>query len=228
MCCIQLIAALSFCFPFISLHQGCPPNGATKFLPALLSEEQSPVKRASFPSAKIDGENWDYAILALGNSAYVNTFVHFAIEVDFGLKKAGCTPVLPIHIADELKNQDEAFTDWEKSLYGSSSAVMYQKCTSNDVAAFEALLSNNDHGGRKVTLAYAGTATLSKDTTTIRKEMNRLVEEHYNDSWASHTGTLLRSLDLFSFKAEGDEADDFLKSGMVLAGDHIGEFDRPL
>jgi len=190
--------------------KGCPPNGATSFIPEL---------------SKLDSvKNWDFALLALGNSAYINSFVNFALEANDALKKIGCTPAMPIHVADELKNQDEAFFDWEKKLYGDSSSALYQRSTASNVG-FDTSV-NSDEGGKKMKLTFSGSATLTMDAKTIGSEIDRKVEKHYKDSWYSHAGTLLRSTDIFSFKAKGNTTYEYLYSGAVQAGDHVALFPK--
>ena len=187
--------------------KGYPPDGAKNFIPEL---------------SKIDSaKNWDFTVLALGNSAYLKSFINFAVEAKEALGKNGCTPVTPIHVADELKNQDDAFCEWEKKLYGDSSSVLYLKNTASE-ATFDTS-STVDQGGKKMKLTYNGSAPLTKSATTIGNELNRLIENNFMDSWNSHNGTLLDSTDLFSFKARGNTAHEFLYSGTVQAGDHMGE-----
>lgn len=159
--------------------------------------------------------------MALGNSAYVNSFVNFAVDSDAALKKAGCTPVTSINVADELKNQDESFSEWEKKIYGDSSSLFYPKDTSSRVS-FDASVSTGEVR-EKMKLTLVGTAPLTKDAKAIGGELDRILQNHYKDSWHSHAGTLLHSMDLFSFKAKGNSTYEYLYSGAVQAGDHVGE-----
>ena len=185
--------------------KGCAPKHAATFLPQLL--EIDPVN------------NFDFAMLALGNSAYVNSFINFANDASDALKKLACEVALPVKVVDELKNQDEAFNEWEKALYGDSSSIVYQK-SDVSVASFD---SNDDNVGKKMKLTYTGSAALSKDSRTILKEMHQMFEEKYTESWESHAGTLLCSTDLFVFKAKGKSAQKLLYSDEVQPGDHIGK-----
>jgi len=144
------------------------------------------------------------------------------LDASEGLKKVGCVPITPIHVADELKNQDEAFCTWEEALFGGDSAALYSKSnTPQDEVEGENIASSNDSGGEKRTFVYTGSAALTKDEETIGRELDRLVEQRYKESWYSHAGTLLKSTDLFSFKAT--EGDDYLQSGAIQPGDHIGK-----
>lgn len=148
----------------------------------------------------------------------MNSFVNFALEASDALKKAGYTAALPMKVADELKNQDDAFIQWEKSLYGDLSGVLYSK-----TAASETIEDIAGDAEEKMELTYTGTAALTKDVDSIIKELDRQLLESYNKSWACHSGTLLRSTDLFSFKAKGFQTLDYLMADSVQPGDHIGE-----
>lgn len=90
-----------------------------------------------------------YRILALGNSAQDNkSLINCCIEADNALKKAKCTPILPIHIANEKNNQDESFLDWEQKLYGDESAALYRKSTSSSDTVFYLSSSGDGHHQR--------------------------------------------------------------------------------
>ena len=192
-------------------YQGCPPTGARLFIPELSELDTSSIK------------NWDFTVLALGNSAYANSFINFAQEASDRLRDVGLHAVLPIHVADELKNQDDAFCEWEGKLYGDETGILYSKDTSHD-GDMACMQIESGQGGEKRKMTYTGTAPLTKDEDAILGEIDRMVQERYKDSYCSHSGTLLRSTDLFSFKAEpGSDAFEYLNSGFVQPGDHIGK-----
>ena len=193
-------------------YQGCPPTGARLFIPELSELDTSSIK------------NWDFTVLALGNSAYANSFINFAQEASDYLRKVGLRPVLPIHVADELKNQDDAFCEWEENFVG----ILYSKDTPHG-GDITNMRIESGQGGEKRKMTYTGTVPLTKDEETIVREIDRMVQEHYKDSYCSHMGTLLHSTDLFSFKAEpGSDAHEYLNSGAVQPGDHIGKISQSM
>ena len=169
--------------------------------------------------------------MALGNSAYANSFINFAQEASDHLRDVGLRPVLPIHVADELKNQDDAFCEWEEKLYGDETGILYSKDTSHggDNKCLTNMRIESGQGGEKRNMTYTGTVPLTKDEETIVREIDHMVQEHYKDSYCSHMGTLLHSTDLFSFKAEpGSDAHEYLNSGAVQPGDHIGKISQSM
>ena len=189
--------------------KGCPPNGATSFISEL--KKQSPTNG-----------NCDFSILALGNSAY-DSFISFGIEVNDALKRAGYKPVLPLTIADELKNQDDAFSQWELSIYGDITSVVYTSDAEESIVDEPSV-----ELAEMLQLTYTGTASLTKDATSVQKEITELIKGgvHSSMPYVSYSGTLIRSTDLFSFKAKDLKAKKGLDS--VEPGDHIGECENCL
>ena len=77
--------------------RGNPPKNSVQFVPKMKNIKPN------------TGENYDFAVFALGNSAYVQTYAAFGCLVYSVLKDIGCCPITNMKIADELKNQNVSF-----------------------------------------------------------------------------------------------------------------------
>jgi hypothetical protein len=73
-------------------------------------------------------------------------------------------------------------------------------------------------------LTFTGITPLTKTNKSIGRELDGLIEAHYKESWASHSTTIVRTTDLCSFKAKGNQAHEYICLGSVRPGDHIGEY----
>ena len=183
--------------------KGSAPNGALTFLSQL----------EGFTNDSISG--FDFAVLALGNSAYMSSFVNFGLKAHEALVRVGCKATLKVHIADELNNQDDAYHAWEMEVLDEQSGILYlQQSSSSDK---DAPASHHQQTLKKISLVYTGCAPLTQTVETLQKELNTLISTRYNESWASHSDTLIRSTDLFSFKVKD------LASYDLQPGDHVGE-----
>ena len=76
--------------------KGYPPSTASVFIPRMKQIQN-----------QVSGV--DFAVFALGNSAYTNTFVAFGHKVHATLSNVGCRSAMKVFVADELKNQDVSF-----------------------------------------------------------------------------------------------------------------------
>ncbi|KAL3939565.1 MAG: hypothetical protein SGBAC_005733 [Bacillariaceae sp.] len=135
----------------------------------------------------------EFSILALGNSAYRQSFASFGHKVFSLLEKAGCSPALKMQIADELNDPQSALDSFMR--------LVLQVYT--------------DQGQLGIDLGAISSrppafASISLETRTKMLEMSSGLESnhydpgllHYNSSWANRAHKLRPSMDMFTFKVD--------------------------
>ena len=182
--------------------KGGPPSYAKSFL----GKMQGVMAR---PMAKIN-----YAVFALGNSAYNQSFAMFGYAVHESLQAAGFCPVLDVQVGDELMDQEDAFESWVDRVVKDETAIIYS------VEAKDGITRNaqihRPMTERRVKLSYQGFAQVIQCQTS--KELDRVLQKNHNTSWASYEAILGRSIDLFSFEVCIEHRNQLKE---MSPGDHI-------
>lgn len=164
----------------------------------------------------------DYAVLALGNSAYTNSYAAFGFLVHKELEAAELSPVMTVHIADELQNQENSFVEWKDSILDEEMGVLFNSSPQRVIGKDQSGESTPEVKNT-VNLSYQGFAQVIRSDTT--NEIDRFLQEHPHKSWSSLANTLGRSTDLFSFKLSEDQS-EMLNN--LRPGDHLALYPENL
>jgi sulfite reductase (NADPH) flavoprotein alpha-component len=157
-------------------------------------------------------QNIDFAVLALGNSAYTENFATFAQKVEKSLKKAGCNPAMGMQIADDLKDPEASFGDFRKMLLDEAAGTLYK-------SAEQGMDPEPPNEAQLVTMTFEGCIPVLQRQTVEVLGTDAWRTESIHDSWESHSHKLGRSLDLFRFKMVGSNNENLLQA--LGSGDHI-------
>ncbi|CAK9017253.1 Bifunctional cytochrome P450/NADPH--P450 reductase 1 (CYP102A2) (Fatty acid hydroxylase CypD) (Flavocytochrome P450 102A2) [Includes: Cytochrome P450 102A2, partial [Durusdinium trenchii] len=101
---VQLGGQAPLVLLLVATYNGHPPENAAAFTRAL----------AQMP----DGGPSDlkYAVLGVGNSQWVSTFVKVARDVDKHLQRAGAMRILPFEVADKNESFEQSVRAWRKAI----------------------------------------------------------------------------------------------------------------
>jgi nitric oxide synthase oxygenase domain/subunit/sulfite reductase alpha subunit-like flavoprotein len=146
-------------------------------------------RMATVPDCSVD--SIDYAVLALGNSAYRQSFAAFGYKVDMLLNAAGCSSVMKMRVLDEQNGKEAAFESFKTQLL----QVYIGQGQRLEPAAFA------DYSPEFATISFDGSAPMLKfePDAGLSHPVGFL---HLNSSWESHAHKLGRSLDLFTFRVD--------------------------
>ena len=102
--------------------KGGPPSSARSFLHKMQGVVAGPIAQVA------------YAVFALGNSAYNQSFAKFGYAVHDSLQQAGFCPVLDVQVGDELMDQAGAFESWTRrvvrdELLDETRSWRHERCT---------------------------------------------------------------------------------------------------
>jgi sulfite reductase alpha subunit-like flavoprotein len=161
--------------------------------------------------------NIDFAVLALGNSAYTESFVAFGHKVENHLQTAGCSRIMTMQVADELKNQQAGYDSFLNILMDEESGVIYVNQNRNKK---DTTLDTSEDSYQQATVCFLGsTPVLHRETVEgMEDEMERQLLEKFDDSWESHTHKLGRFMDQFNFIVYPEYQDLISR---LTPGDHI-------
>lgn len=104
---IKIDGQVPFVLVMAATYNGHPPENSPNFCKAL----------AELPDDKEGSSDLKYAVLGMGNSQWVSTFVKVAREVDKHLARVGATRVLPFEAADKNDCFEKSVRAWRKALF---------------------------------------------------------------------------------------------------------------
>lgn len=161
---------------------GNPPATAKNFLSRM----------GTVPDGSV--ENIDYAVFALGNSAYRQSFAAFGHDVEKLLKRAGCFPAIKMQVGDELNAQDEVFESFKKELL---------KAYLGEGQLMEpALLA--DYSPEFATVRFGGSSPILNAEPEEERSLQPSQLLNFNSSWESHAHKLGQSMDYFAFTVDAE------------------------
>lgn len=91
----------------VATYNGHPPENAAGFYKAL----------SEHPASEPGKSELQYAVLGVGNSQWVSTFVKVAKMVDKDLARVGAQRLLPFEVADKNDCFDQSVRSWRKALF---------------------------------------------------------------------------------------------------------------
>jgi nitric oxide synthase oxygenase domain/subunit/sulfite reductase alpha subunit-like flavoprotein len=147
-------------------------------------------RMATVPHCSVDS-SIDYAVLALGNSAYRQSFAAFGHQVEMLLNATGCSSVMKMQVVDELNGKEAAFESFKTQLL----QVYTGQGQRLKPAAFA------DYSPEFVTVSFDGSAPMLKFEPDAGSS-HPVGLLHFNSSWESHAHKLGRSMDLFTFRVD--------------------------
>ena len=189
--------------------KGGPPSSARSFLHKMQGVVAGPIAQVA------------YAVFALGNSAYNQSFAKFGYAVHDSLQQAGFCPVLDVQVGDELMDQAGAFESWTRRVVRDETAIIYSM--KPGVGVTSDAQDHHSRGEQRVKLSYQGFAQVISAQTS--NELDRVLQDNLNTSWVSYEATLGRSVDLFSFEVCKDYRDQLEE---LRPGDHIALYPKNL
>ena len=164
--------------------------------------------------------NTSFSVLALGNSAYTQSYAKFGFDVHEALDSIGIMPVLNVRVADELMDQELSFDEWRGDILNDSSGIIYQDIASAMASTTKSTVTAQS---RKVTLSYQGFAQVIQSDT--KNELEQLYNQFEHTSWSRVQGLLGRSIDLFCFEVDFEHRSQ-LKD--LRPGDHVALYPKNL
>mmetsp|Transcript_44754 Transcript_44754/g.108062 ORF Transcript_44754/g.108062 Transcript_44754/m.108062 type:complete len:1131 (-) Transcript_44754:1380-4772(-) len=136
----------------------------------------------------------DFSILALGNSAYRQSFAAFGHKVFALLEKAGCSPALNMQIADVLNDPQTALDSFTK-------LIMQVYTGQGQLGIDLGAISSRPPAFASVSLeARTKMLEMSSSSESNHRDPGML---HYSSSWANRAHKLRPSMDMFTFKVDG-------------------------
>lgn len=189
---------------------GGAPSHAKLFLPRLenMMSQSGTLRNTSF------------SVLALGNSAYTQSYAKFGFDVHEALDSIGIMPVLNVRVADELMDQELSFDEWRGDILNDSSGIIYQDIASAMASTIKSTVTVQS---RKVTLSYQGFAQVIQSDT--KNELEQLYNQFEHTPWSRVQGLLGRSIDLFCFEVDFEHRSQ-LKD--LRPGDHVALYPKNL
>eukprot|EP00435_Cladocopium_sp_Y103_P006086 s2457_g1.t4 len=91
----------------VATYNGHPPENAATFYKAL----------SELPASEPGKSELQYAVLGVGNSQWVSTFVKVAKMVDKDLARVGAQKLLPFEVADKNDCFEQSVRSWRKALF---------------------------------------------------------------------------------------------------------------
>ncbi|CAE7245653.1 CYP102A5 [Symbiodinium pilosum] len=146
----------------VATYNGHPPPNAASFLKEL----------AEVPAAEEGSSSLSFAVLGVGNSNWVSTFVKAAKDVEKGLIRAGANRMLPLEAADKNDAFERQLRTWRKVIFtqfASSPAELVREAEGESYAeAMAEQLKLETSGGSPATTMQANfTEKMGYQTCTV-------------------------------------------------------------
>ena len=196
--------------------KGNAPVSANTFL--------SNIKKMSSDSIK----NCDFGLLALGNSAYHETFIQFGKDVCSELERVGCSAVCSLQSADELGNQEDDFGRFRKLFLDEEDGIVYK--TDADTQS----RGNADHQAgqsKKINIMFRErkhvvSEPIDNDPIKHAWESAETSDSAYQRFWLKYANTMGNSIDTFKFDIKRDDMHlpskhDGSPGNCIKPGDHV-------